>query len=145
MEQVYCDYCGKQTEFVDDSEVYGTSYGGKIYLCRDCDAYVGSHKHGKLKDKPFGRLANARLREWKVKAHASFDPMWKDTKASRSMAYSQLSIKLRISKDDCHIGMFDVAMCKRVIGVCDNSFWDRDVSEINNIFSIAGINNIYST
>ena len=38
-----CPYCGKPTEFVDSSVIYGRSYG-MIYLCRDCRAYVGVHK-----------------------------------------------------------------------------------------------------
>lgn len=38
-----CPYCGKPTEYVDSSVIYGRSYG-MIYLCRDCRAYVGVHK-----------------------------------------------------------------------------------------------------
>lgn len=29
-----CPYCGKPTEYVDSSIIYGRSYG-MIYLCRD--------------------------------------------------------------------------------------------------------------
>ena len=41
--KVYCDYCGRETEYVDSKVIYGKSYG-KIYLCRNCMAYVGVHK-----------------------------------------------------------------------------------------------------
>ena len=58
MRKVYCDYCGRETEYVDSKVIYGKSYG-KIYLCRNCMAYVGVHKGT---DKPLGRLANAELR-----------------------------------------------------------------------------------
>lgn len=61
MRKVYCDYCGRETEYVDSKVIYGKSYG-KIYLCRNCMAYVGVHKGT---DKPLGRLANAELRNWK--------------------------------------------------------------------------------
>ena len=61
MRKVYCDYCGREAEFVDSKIIYGRSYG-KIYLCRNCMAYVGVHKGT---DKPLGRLANAELRNWK--------------------------------------------------------------------------------
>lgn len=73
MRKVYCDYCGRETEYVDSKVIYGKSYG-KIYLCRNCMAYVGVHKGT---DKPLGRLANAELRNWKKAAHAVFDPLWK--------------------------------------------------------------------
>ena len=61
LRKVYCDYCGRETEYVDSKVIYGKSYG-KIYLCRNCMAYVGVHKGT---DKPLGRLANAELRNWK--------------------------------------------------------------------------------
>lgn len=72
MRKVYCDYCGRQAEYVDSKAVYGKSYG-MMYLCRNCMAYVGVHKGT---DKPLGRLANAELRYWKKAAHAEFDPLW---------------------------------------------------------------------
>ena len=59
---VYCDYCGHKAALVDDSEIYGRSFGHTAYLCRNCGAYVGCH--GRT-DKPLGRLADATLREWK--------------------------------------------------------------------------------
>lgn len=31
MRKVYCDYCGRETEYVDSKVIYGKSYG-KIYL-----------------------------------------------------------------------------------------------------------------
>lgn len=71
---VYCDYCGHKAALVDDSEIYGRSFGHTAYLCRNCGAYVGCH--GRT-DKPLGRLADATLRKWKMAAHASFDPLWK--------------------------------------------------------------------
>ena len=64
MRKVYCDYCGRQAEYVDSKVIYGKSYG-MMYLCRNCMAYVGVHKGT---DKPLGRLANAELRYWKKAA-----------------------------------------------------------------------------
>lgn len=68
-----CPYCGKPTEYVDSSVIYGYSYG-MIYLCRDCRAYVGVHKGTDL---ALGRLANAELREAKKEAHFYFDQIAK--------------------------------------------------------------------
>ena len=67
---VYCDYCGHKAELVDDTVIYGHSYGHKAYLCRYCGAYVGCHGRS---DKPMGRLADAGLRRKKMEAHAAFD------------------------------------------------------------------------
>lgn len=68
-----CPYCGKPTEYVDSSVIYGRSYG-MIYLCRDCRAYVGVHKGT---DQALGRLANAELRKAKKEAHFYFDQIAK--------------------------------------------------------------------
>lgn len=91
MREVYCDYCGRRAEYVDSRIVYGMSRG-KIYLCRNCMAYVGVHKGT---DKPLGRLANAELRRWKKAAHHAFDPLWKfgPFKGHRDAAYGWLAQK----------------------------------------------------
>lgn len=121
-----CPYCGKPTEYVDSSIIYGRSYG-MIYLCRDCRAYVGVHKGT---DRALGRLANAELREAKKEAHYYFDQIaktslinriWKKhipNTSNRNKAYLWLSNQLGIPHEICHIGMFDVENCKRVVELC---------------------------
>jgi hypothetical protein len=49
-----CPYCKAKTSFVDSSLIYNKSYG-MIYICFECDAYVGCHKGT---DKAKGSLAN---------------------------------------------------------------------------------------
>lgn len=85
-----------------------------VYLCRPCDAYVGVHKGS---DTPLGRLANAELRYWKKRAHAAFNPLWQygRFKHRRNAAYAWLSEELQLSREQTHIGMFDVDLCKKVI------------------------------
>ena len=115
MREVYCDYCGRRAEFVDSRIVYGMSRG-KIYLCRNCMAYVGIHKGT---DKPLGRLANAELRRWKKAAHHAFDPLWKygPFKGHRDAAYGWLAQKMELPIERTHIGMFDVEQCKKAINI----------------------------
>jgi hypothetical protein len=96
-------------------EVYGTSYG-MIYLCRPCSAWTGTHKPEPKK--ALGRLANSELREWKKKAHAAFDPLWKSNYMNRHEAYAWLSKQLNIPAEYCHIGMFGVETCKALVIVC---------------------------
>lgn len=122
-----CPYCGSVTEYVDSAIVYGKSYG-MIYICKPCDAYVGVHKGT---DNALGRLANAELRHWKKEAHAHFDPIAKtdlinriwpefipDT-SNRTKAYIWLSGKMEIDVKYCHIGMFDIDQCKKVVEICN--------------------------
>jgi len=87
----------------------------KFYLCGPCNAYVGCHPGT---TNALGRLANAELREAKMAAHAAFDPIWKTGQKKRGGAYAWLCDQLGIEKKDCHIGMFDVEMCKRVVAAC---------------------------
>lgn len=107
-----CPYCGKKTELIDSAEIYnGVSYG-PIYICRDCDAYVGCYKNT---NKSLGRLANAELREAKKFAHAIFDKIWKNKYKTRVGAYSWLSREMDVPTEFTHIGMFDVEQCKKVV------------------------------
>jgi len=119
---IECPYCHKESVLVDSKEIYGKSYG-MSWWCRPCDAYVGCHEGT---DKPLGRLADKELREWKIKAHAAFDPLWRtkmrvsvcSKSKARRLGYKWLSNILNIDVKDCHIGMFDTDMCKRVVEVC---------------------------
>lgn len=117
LRKVYCDYCGRETEYVDSKVIYGKSYG-KIYLCRNCMAYVGVHKGT---DKPLGRLANAELRNWKKAAHAVFDPLWKygRFRGHRNAAYGWLAQKMGLPVEKTHIGMFDVGQCRKAIEIIE--------------------------
>lgn len=117
-----CPYCGKNTAFVDSSIVYRKSFG-KIYFCRDCRAWVGVHKGT---ENALGRLANAELRKWKIRAHFLFDRLWKKKmahgfrkKTARAKAYAWLSQELKIAAEFTHIGMFDVEDCKKVVELCN--------------------------
>lgn len=53
-------------------------------------------------------------------AHAAFDQMWQGPRAAydRAGAYRWLREQLGISKEECHIGRFDIATCERVAALC---------------------------
>jgi hypothetical protein len=116
-----CPYCDNATEYVDSIIVYRKSYG-MIYLCKPCDAYVGTHKNS---NRALGRLADEDLRNWKKQAHAHFDPLWVrkmrkgfSKKDARSLAYKWLSAEMGLPPEYTHIGMFDIEQCKKVIEIC---------------------------
>ena len=129
-EKVICPYCDEQAIFTTSKKVYGGRDFGMIYLCEPCNAWVGVHKGTA---KPLGRLADDELRYWKRMAHASFDPIWKkrfeeinskDPKYKKHMArsgrYKLLAKEMNISRDECHIGMFNVEQCQEVIKICNS-------------------------
>lgn len=105
-------YCGAPTKLIDDSQIYGRSYGAKCYICKRCDAWVGCHKGT---NKALGRVANKNLRRLKHQAHEAFDPIWKEGYLPRTAAYEALSIAFKLPMKQTHIGMFDEELCRKTI------------------------------
>ena len=121
---IKCPYCEARAKLVTGKEIYPHRpdlYQLNFYQCKPCDAYVGCHKNGDGKQ-PLGRLANAELRKAKSEAHAMFDSIWRDKYMKRGSAYAWLADMLEIDPKDCHIGMFDVAMCNRVVEVSQSFY-----------------------
>jgi zinc-finger-containing domain len=134
---IICDYCGKSAPLVSGLTIYPSKpelSHKNYYLCRPCNAWVGCHKGT---DTPFGRLADAGLRYWRIAAHEAFDPIWgkkaKGTKDlecyGRTAAYRWLAAKLGIHRNECHIGLFDEELCRYTIAACDEfRVWIADQS-----------------
>ena len=106
-----CPYCKKEAEWVPNENVYGKRYGKSYmcYYCKPCDAYVGCHNNTK---QPLGTMANKELRDWRIKAHAVIDPIWKSGKQSRREVYSKLSEHFG---KEIHIGEANVLSCIEII------------------------------
>jgi hypothetical protein len=112
-----CPYCDKTSALVNGTVIYPhrPDLSHKMfYQCVPCKAYVGCHDGT---TNPKGRLADAALRAAKIRAHAAFDPLWQGGLMKRNSAYGWLARKLGIPRDACHIGMFDVATCERVVAI----------------------------
>ena len=114
-----CHHCGQASKLVTGMEVYphrpdlSTLH---FYMCTPCGAWVGTHKGTKT---PLGTPANAALRVARSRAHAAFDPIWRDGKKSRSVAYAWLSQQLGLSKSDTHIGMFSADQCEATVAAAE--------------------------
>lgn len=111
-----CPYCGNPAANVGGDVVYPHRPDlapKRFWVCLPCDARVGCHG---TSDRPLGRLANAELRQWKMKAHAVFDPIWKERRMSRGAAYRWLAEMLGV--EEVHIGEQDVAGCKEIVEIC---------------------------
>ena len=108
-----CPYCNKDTELIDSAEIYGGKSYGLMYICRDCNAYVGCYRDT---DKALGRLADFQLRDFKHRAHLHFDKIWQENPSiGRRDAYRWLAQQMDIPVELTHIGMFEVDMCQKVI------------------------------
>lgn len=113
-----CNYCGRVAELVNGEAIYphrADLHHKRFYRCAPCAAWVGCHGTSVL---PLGRLANAELRRAKNEAHVAFDGHWKGRSWSRAQAYKWLAAALNIDPSRCHIGMFDVDECRRVVELC---------------------------
>lgn len=82
-----CNYCEQQAQWVENKEIYGRNYGKSymIWLCKQCDAYVGCHNNTK---KSLGTLANKELRERRKKIKNLFIEKfmggnWKDSNGKK--------------------------------------------------------------
>ena len=116
---IMCPYCDSEASLVTGEKIYPHRkdlYSKSFWYCDNNheSAYVGCHGDT---NKPLGRLADSELRYWKSSAHRAFDPIWKGGKLNRSAAYKKLASVLGIKTQDCHIGMFDVKTCRKVIDV----------------------------
>lgn len=113
-----CPYCNNPAEIVQGDKIYPHRkdlYSKNFYLCAPCGAYVGCH--GRT-TQPLGRLADRALRSAKSAAHRAFDPIWKSGELNRGQAYKWLAERMELPSERCHIGMFDVSQCKRVVELC---------------------------
>ena len=116
-----CNYCNNEAEWVENKEVYGRRYGKSymIWLCRNCNAYVGCHNNTK---EPLGTLADTELRELRKKAKGKFivkflGGTWKRPHNEKNLAYSRLGGLLGLKKGECHFGMFDKETCNKVLAL----------------------------
>ncbi len=121
-----CPYCNQPARFVDNAEIYNGRRYGKSYMmwwCLPCDALVGTHQNDPKR--PLGTMANKELRQWRRKAHATIDPIWKDGEMSRGRVYEILSTELG---KQVHVGESDIDMCQKIIDVAIKNFTtDRSI------------------
>jgi hypothetical protein len=62
-----------------------------------------------------------------MKAHASFDRLWKGTpRMSRGAAYVWMQQAMDMTPDEAHIGRFDVEQCERLCRSVETFLEDND-------------------
>lgn len=108
--EVWCPDCpGKRMV------LRASRYG--LYYC--CETFPKcSNKHGAHPDgAPLGTPAPKEVRLARIRAHDTFDRLWKGPPRymSRREAYGWMQKTLGLSKDAAHIAMFGIAECERLI------------------------------
>lgn len=58
---------------------------------------------------------NPELKRLKQEAHAAFDKLWTGGEMTRDAAYRDMAKALGLKEKNCHIGLFDEALCRKVI------------------------------
>lgn len=114
---INCPFCDSPAEWVSHSEIYGRIYNQAahmIWLCRQCDAYVGCHNNTK---QPLGQMANAHMRKARKLTKELFikvclNGQWKCDKHLKESAYCWLARELDITRHECHFGDFTVERCR---------------------------------
>ena len=121
-----CPVCGNAGQLVE------ASYGPR-WTCAPCDTSVGCHPRTTT---PLGTMATKAQRSARMAAHAAFDPLWQYKLArnprmpkgeARRAAYAWLAGELGLDIERCHIALFDVPQCMRVVEVCATA-WRRVVA-----------------
>lgn len=111
-----CNYCGKNTIWCENKEIYGKNWGKSymVYLCKPCDAYVGCHNNTK---EALGTLANKELREARKKAKNLWITKegidWSDWR-SKGNGYRELRNKLGY---EFHFGSSTLEECNKIINI----------------------------
>lgn len=81
----------------------------------DCRGTHGAHPDGR----PLGVPANKETKAWRIKAHDTFDTLWKCSQITmtRKKAYKLLAEKLGVT--EVHIGESDIETCRKIISASD--------------------------
>ena len=93
-----------------------------FWRCDQCGGYVGCHRGT---DRPLGRPAARALRALRQRVHSDYlDPIWKnaprfgrDGRASRTVVYKYLRVMMGLSKEECHVALFDNRQCLDAIEI----------------------------
>ncbi len=104
---VLCGECGAEMVLRKSPKYKSPFWGCSAFPA--CRGTHGAHPDGR----PLGIPANKETKEWRIKAHAAFDPFWKNGIYERKQAYRYLAEKLGVER--VHVGEADIEMCKRII------------------------------
>jgi len=108
-EPCICPECGEPMRL--KSSRYGPFYGCSRWP--ECTATHGAHPDGK----PLGIPADTETKQWRIRAHAAFDAIWKHqrSKKARGRAYRWMQMAMNMGEAEAHIGRFTKEQCQLLI------------------------------
>ena len=110
-----CNVCHGKVEYKRMEDIGIEPYqSGFCYACKDCGAYVGTHK--KQPKIALGILGTGTERYLRLICHEEFDKHWVSL-AGKNRAYYRLSKELGIKSEDCHFGHFNKEMLLKALDV----------------------------
>ncbi len=121
---ITCPYCGAPAVYRPAGAVYKNNTkqkGSHLYVCSHwpaCDSYVAAHRHN---GEPMGTLANKTLRRKRILAHKALNQLRVATHMSKWAVYIWMQMRLQLSPQEAHIGMFTEEMCDRLISLCEEA------------------------
>jgi len=99
--KVICPKCGEEAKTIM------TKYGIKNICCN-------------LWSWGNAPLVEAKVHKARIRAHKTFDKLWKSGLLTRTQAYGWLSKALNIPKNKCHMKKMDYDTARRVVTICRN-------------------------
>lgn len=125
---VSCPECGSRMVLRRTQKFKWKNGEGRLfYGCSrwpKCDGIHGAHPDGR----PLGIPADKETKAARMEAHTAFERLrekrgWIGNNRERSGSYIWLGRKLGIAeteiRDKCHIALFDIPTCKRVVEICE--------------------------
>lgn len=111
-----CPYCGsKIIRKTGDQHFKNNGHEGlKLLVCENtdgCGASTMCDEHWE----PYGTLAREPLRRLRQRVHQLIDPLYKNGYYSRTTIYRLMADHLKIPREKCHVGLFDIQQCNQAI------------------------------
>lgn len=110
-----CNVCGGSVTYGRMIDFGLRPYqSGYCYYCKNCGAYVGTHK--KSNKEALGILSNGKTRKLRVICHNEFDKHWMSL-SGKNKAYFRLSKEMEIKSEECHFGYMDEKQLKQALTI----------------------------
>lgn len=113
---VNCPDCGTRMRLKPSQFKNGYWYSCPRFP--ECRGSHGAHPNGK----PLGVPANQETKEWRIKTHQLFDPIYecyptgRERRKARWRLYQWLAYTMQLDISQAHIGRFTVEQCQQLIG-----------------------------
>ena len=99
---------------------------GLFYGCTDFPRCKASHGAHKKTGQPLGTPADGPTKKARIRAHDSFDELWKGKHMGRGDAYEWMQEAMGLSVDDAHIGKFTTEQCDQLELLVDEYLEEKD-------------------